>query len=123
MIVFRWLARITGLLIVGFISMFLIGEGFNPRDLLPIELAIAGSLFAAMLGMLLLWKWEAWGGLMVVFGMTAFYLLNFLAMASFPSGWVLPVCFAPGVLSILSWAFTIDDRQCQPPQTDLLRTS
>ena len=109
MIVFRWLARITGLLIVGFISLFMIGEGMNVLEMLPIERMIAGSLLFAMLGMIVLWKWEGIGGLMVLLGMASFYLLGFLLFASFPGGWVLPLCFLPGVFAILSWAFTIED--------------
>lgn len=59
MIVFRWLARITGLLIVGFLALLMIGEGMNVQAMLPIEQMIAGSILVAMLGMVVLWKWVA----------------------------------------------------------------
>jgi hypothetical protein len=86
----------------------MIGEGMNVLAMLPTEQMIACSILVAMLGMIVLWKWEGIGGLLVIFGMACFYLLGHLLFASCPGGWVLLLCFLPGVFAILSWASTIE---------------
>ena len=63
-----------------------------------------GSAFlVALTGMLVLWRWELVGGVMVVAGMVGFYAINFAATGRSPGGWVFPICFVPGILALASW--------------------
>ena len=52
-----------------------------------IELAMSAAFIVAMIGLVVLWKWEGIGGALVVGGMMAFYGLNFATSGRFPSGW------------------------------------
>ena len=75
MIVFRWTARISGLLIFGFLALFMVGEGIDfpqslpveqvPVEQVAVEQTAVGSLLFAMPEMLVLWKWEGIAGLMI----------------------------------------------------------
>ena len=103
MIIVRWTARILGLLIVGIFLLFMIGEGFNPLRWKGTEIAQHAALLIALIGMLLLWRWELWGGVMVVAGMIAFDSINLAASGRLPGGPVFPLCFVPGVLALVCW--------------------
>jgi hypothetical protein len=99
----RWIARIMGLLIIGVFLLFMVGEGFNPLKLNGTEIAQHAVLFFALTGMVVLWRWELFGGVMVVAGMVAFYFINFAASGRLPGGPVFPLCFVPGILALVSW--------------------
>ena len=100
----RWIARIVGSMIVGLVVIIKIGEGFNPANLNGIELAMSAAFWAALTGMIVLWRWEGTGGLLVVGGMLVFYALNFAASGRIPGGWVFPLCYLPGVLALVCWS-------------------
>ena len=109
MVVVRWMARIGGLLIVGLILFFLIGEGFDPTKLNGMELAMSAALATALLGMVALWRWECVGGAFAVGGMLAFYFINLAASGRFPGGFVFPLFFVPGILALARW--WLDERR------------
>jgi hypothetical protein len=100
-IVVRWIA--TGSIAVGLFLLFLIGEGFNPWTLTGAEIAQHAVLWIALMGMLMLWRWEASGGALVIAGMIAFYLIHFATSGRLPGGPVFPLCFVPGVLALIGW--------------------
>ncbi|MCH7686257.1 MAG: hypothetical protein IH899_06210 [Planctomycetes bacterium] len=104
MIGLRRIARIVGLFIVGLVLLFAIGEGFDPTKINDTELAMSAAFIVAMTGMVVLWKWESVGGVLVVVGMLAFYGLNFAALGRFPGGWVPQLCYLPGILSLVCWS-------------------
>ncbi len=73
----RWTARLLGTAILVLIVAFAIGEGLpNP---LAQPLAV-NLLFAAMLtmmvGLVLAWKWEGIGGLLILGGLAFFAIVN-----------------------------------------------
>ncbi len=103
MVAVRWVARMTGLLIAMLVLGIAVGHGVNLQAFAGIELAMLAALAAAVAGMLLLWKWEGSGGLLVLAGTVAFYALNLAAAGKFPGGWVFPLCFVPGVLGLVCW--------------------
>jgi hypothetical protein len=103
MIAVRWIGRILGVLLVGLVLLFMIGEGFNPLRLNSLEIPLASALFIALAGMLLVWRRELLGGTMVVAGMLAFYSINFAASGRLPGGSVFPLCFVPGILALVCW--------------------
>ncbi len=103
MAVARWFGRILGLLIVGLVLLIAIGERFDPTALSGTELAMSVVLLVPLGGMLTLWKWEGVGGLLVIAGMSAFFLINYSVSGRFPSGFVFPTVFSPGVLALVCW--------------------
>lgn len=100
----RWFTRILGLLIVGLVLMFAIGEGFNPMKLNGTERAMSVAFFTALAGMVVLWRSNGIGGTLVLGGMLTFYGINFAVSGRFPSGWVFPLCFLPGILALVCWS-------------------
>jgi hypothetical protein len=100
--ILRWSSRITGLFLAGLVLLFAIGERFNPRELTLTTGLMSVAFFAAASGMLILWRWELIGGMIVVIGMTVFYVVNFVATGKWPSGWVLPLFLVPGLLAVIS---------------------
>ena len=116
----RWIARIIGLLLVGLVLLIMVGEGFNPLALNRNESGMTGAFLVALVGMLLLWRWEGIGGIVALAGMVAFYAVNYAASGRFPSGWVFPVCFLPGILSLTSWSLHRVKRPPERPTGSLL---
>jgi hypothetical protein len=48
------------------------------------------------------WRWEAIGGIMVVVGMLSFYATHLARTGRFPHGWFFPLMLLPGMLFLLS---------------------
>lgn len=97
----RWTARVLGTLIVGLMVLLAVGQGVDPTKFNGIELGMLISLLAALVGMVALWWREGIGGAISLAGMIALYGLNFAASGKTPGGPVFPVCFLPGVLSLI----------------------
>ena len=100
----KWIARLTALLLALIILVIFIGElaseefqGFSLRESLMML-----AFFTVWLGYLIGWKLERPGGVMILAGIAAFYLLDYLFSGSFPSGPVFPLMGIPGILYILS---------------------
>jgi hypothetical protein len=102
--VLRWTARITGALLVGLVLLFAIGEGVHPRDFDLVTGSMMLTFLVCHVGMVVLWRWELAGGMMSVMGMTGFYTIEYISSGKLPGGWVLPVCFLPGIFALASWA-------------------
>jgi hypothetical protein len=60
------------------------------------------ALLVMVAGLLFTWRNSLAGGALSIAGVAAFYLMNFDKAGNFPSGWVFPVCFVPGVLALLA---------------------
>jgi hypothetical protein len=93
----HWVAGVLGTAIVLLFAVFAIGER-PPASLLlrPQTWAVLIMLF----GFILLWWHGLAGGLASLFGIVAFYLINYVEVARFPGGWVFPLCFLPGILAV-----------------------
>jgi len=87
------------------VLLFALGEGFNPFKLEPTELLLAAPFGVCWLGLCLGWRWQGWGGLLVVAGAVSFYFAHFAVtgFGRFPRGWAFPALAGPGVLLLLSW--------------------
>jgi hypothetical protein len=106
----RWAGRGLGLALFALVAWFLVahvvaGEGPNPFQMGPAELGLLVTLFAAVAGMLLGWRWEVAGGALVMAGMLLFFAINRLGSGSWPGGWFVWVLPMPGVLYLLASAF------------------
>lgn len=106
----RWTGRVLGLAAFCFVGWFLIahviaGEGPNPFRMSAIELGLSVALFSAVAGMLIGWRWEVIGGLLVVAGMFLFYVIERFARGSWPTGWLMWALPLPGVLYLLASCF------------------
>ncbi len=61
--------------------------------------------FAVLAGLILAWRWEGWGGGLIVTGVAAFYMTWWLTGES-PRGPFFLLIAAPGVLFLLHWLLT-----------------
>jgi len=103
----RWIARIGATLMAGMILIIFIGEviseGFGPLLQMSLrETAMMAVFIIVFMGLILGWRWEMLGGLLIVGGMAAFYLLDFLFSGTFPRGPFLLVIVLPGLLYVYS---------------------
>jgi hypothetical protein len=101
----RWTARLLALMLASLVLLMAIGEGFNPGRLTTAELILTVPFFVVWIGLLLGWRWEGIGGILVVAGVAGFYLIHFAqtGFGRFPMGWVFPMMAAPGVLFLVCW--------------------
>jgi hypothetical protein len=103
-VIIRWSARIISVLLFGLAMLFLFGEGMpNIFKLKPTEMYMFFALFVLLAGLLAGWKCELTGGLLSTGGVLAFYIINFIGSGRFPSDWVFPLFFIPGILYLVSW--------------------
>ena len=103
--VVRWIARISSGFAAAFILLFFIGEGliggFEPLLHMTIRETLMMVAFVALwMGLLLGWKWELYGGLLTICGITAFYLVDYLFSGTLPRV-PLPLIFASPCLLFL----------------------
>ena len=99
----RWTARIASLASLAVMTVFLIGEGFDPAQLKAHDWALVVFFpFGVMFGSILGWRCERLGGGIVVFSLAAFYLMHLVLAGHFPSGWVFAALAAPGPLFLVS---------------------
>jgi hypothetical protein len=115
----RWTARILGTTLVGLVVLFAVGAGVRLQDFDVVTGSMMVGFLVALAGMLVLWRWELVGGMMVVVGMGGFYAIEYVSSGDLPGGWVLPVCFLPGVLALASWAVESTGHGAPGLDTDL----
>jgi hypothetical protein len=100
----RWFARFWALVLAALVLGLAFGERFNPARLHNRELLLALPFFLAWVGLLLGWRWECLGGMLVLVGIAGFCLLHFLLVHRLP-GLAFPVIAIPGLLYLVSWYF------------------
>ncbi|MGB2897025.1 MAG: hypothetical protein WBB65_12765 [Anaerolineales bacterium] len=103
--VVRWIARISSGVMAALILLIFAGEaladGFEPiLHMTARETAMMIAFFAVWLGLLLGWKWELYGGLLTIFGVAAFYLLDYLFSGTLPGGPFFLIFASPSLLFI-----------------------
>jgi len=73
----RWTARIIGTLLLLLIAVFAIGEGLpNPLILSPREILLFAAIAMMLVGLIVAWKWEGIGGLLILGGYIFFAVVN-----------------------------------------------
>jgi hypothetical protein len=105
--IIRWIARIWGALMAAMILFIFIGDsaadGIGPIfHLKSREMVMMAAFLVVFVGLILSWKWELWGGWMIVGGMLAFYLLDFIFSGTFPRGVTFLLIAFPGILFLFS---------------------
>lgn len=86
-LIFRWIARVSTVLVVGVGLCFLVGEGLGEYlskrkkgekiKKIPISTIINLSCLSMVpVGLLLAWKWEVIGVIISIFGFLAFWLID-----------------------------------------------
>jgi hypothetical protein len=99
----RWAARVTGLLLIGLVVVIVIGEGGPPnvfRQPSSVQLEFA-ALGLMLLGLVVGWAREGLGGLLVLLGLAAFNAVE-MAVNGRPARGAFPLFAVPGVLFLLS---------------------
>jgi hypothetical protein len=102
-LVARWAARLTSLLLIGLVAVFVIGHGGLPNVLgqparIQLEFAALGLM---LIGLAVGWLREGLGGLLVLFGLAAFNAVE-LTVNGRPALGAFPLFAVPGVLFLLS---------------------
>ena len=93
-----WGGRILGLLAVGFVALFVVGEGPPDPLQMPLETQLQFLGFALMaVGFLIGWWREGWGGAIAVAGFVLFCAVELAVNGTFPGG-VIPLFIVPGAL-------------------------
>jgi len=69
----RWIARVLSVLLLGLMIALAIGEA-KPEHLR--EMALGYALFTILVGLVLAWKWEGLGSLLILGGFAVFALVN-----------------------------------------------
>ena len=100
----RWAARVVGSLILAFVLLHVMSEGFPKLQNVKFQDGLLWIGFAlSLVGFALIWKWELTGGIVAIAGITLFYAVHFALSGNFPGGWVFPLFFLPGALSVICW--------------------
>lgn len=81
--IIRWIAKIWGALMAAMILFIFFGDtaanGIGPIfHLISREMEMMAFFLVVFVGLILAWKWELVGGWMIVGGMLAIYLLDFI---------------------------------------------
>jgi hypothetical protein len=97
--VLHWVSCLCGTALVLLLGAFAISDPPPLALLLDPQL---GALLLMAAGLLYTWRNNLVGGVISITGAAVFYLMNFTKAGNFPSGWVFPVCFVPGLLAVIA---------------------
>ena len=98
--ILRWIARITGVLLLILIVIFIIGEGFpNPMTLNQQEFLVFIAVLMMEIGTILAFKWELPGSLLIIGGYIFFVIVDKDVLP----GPVFPIFFLVGILYLFCY--------------------
>ena len=100
-----WVARIWSLAAVGFVLLFLIGEGLNGQGGKPTGAVWIGLAFwptGVCLGLIIAWFRIGLGGAIATGSLVGFYVWCLLDRGTFPRGPYFILVAAPGVLFLVA---------------------
>ena len=110
--ILRWVARILGLMSIGFVLLFLFGEGLMVNGVGPTPTEWVGLLFfpfGLMIGLLVAWRNELIGGSIAVVSVAAFYAWALSVRGALPSGPYFLLLALPALLFlILAWQSPVE---------------
>lgn len=100
-----WVARIWSLVSLGFVLLFLFGEGLNGHGGGPTQgewIGLALWPGGVVLGLGIAWFRAKLGGVIAIASLLAFYLWSLWDRGRFPGGPYFVLVAAPGILFLLS---------------------
>ena len=101
---FRWLARLTSLISLGIVAMFLLAEPFNPKNVRPREwVGFVCFPIGAMVGLIVAWWKEGLGATISLVSLAAFYLIYGWLMGSNVNSLAFVVFTSPAFLFLIAW--------------------
>lgn len=105
--VIRWIARIAALILFIILALFFFGErGYEAFQYGPVQSLGMILFIIACLGLIIGWRWELTGGLMIVCAISAKFVLNSIAGGRISRMWAFAVIMIPGFLYLISWGIT-----------------
>lgn len=100
-----WIARIWSLASVGFVLLFLVGDGLNGQGGKPTGAEWIGLAFwpgGVCFGLIIAWFRLRLGGAIAIASLIAFYFWSLFDRGRFPGGPYFVLVAAPGFLFLLS---------------------
>lgn len=119
----RWTARGLGLSLLFLVLLFFIGEGViggEMPNLLTMSLTedfLLLALIVSLLGILVAWRWEGIGGLLIVGSVLLFVSINALASGYWRIGVLDPLFLLVGILFLWNWWRTVGTGLDHPTTT------
>ena len=101
---FRWLARLTSLVSLWIVAMFLLAEPFNPKNVRPREwVGFVCFPIGVMLGLIIGWWKEGLGAVISLTSLAAFYGIYGWLMGSNINKPAFIVFTSPAFLFLIAW--------------------
>lgn len=101
---FRWLARLTSVLSIGTLGLFLFGEPFNAAGITAREwIGLAFFPVGVAVGMIVAWWKEGLGAAISLVSLLAFYAVYGWLLGSQVKGPWFVVFASPALLFLLTW--------------------
>lgn len=102
--VFRWLARLTSLVSIGMLALFLFGEPFNPSRITAREwIGLAFFPAGVAIGMTIAWWKEGLGAAISLASLLSFYTIFGWLLGSRVNGPWFIVLVSPAFLFLVAW--------------------
>jgi integral membrane sensor domain MASE1 len=75
--ILRYIAHLFSVLLLFVVFLFVIGEGFpSSTKFTTEEVLLTLSFIIMLIGLLSAWKWELFGGLLIILGFATFFIVN-----------------------------------------------
>ena len=101
----RLLARVTSIISIGLLLLFIIGESPGPRPVTSREwIGLLFFPFGVVVGMVVAWKREALGSLLSIASLACFYLAyGWMLSGRLPQGWGFAAFTSPALFFLATW--------------------
>jgi hypothetical protein len=101
---FRWVARLTSLVSMGIVAMFLLAEPFKPSNVRPREwVGFVCFPIGVMLGLIIAWWKEGLGACFALTSLVAFYTVYGWLMGSNIHGPWFVIFASPAFFFLAAW--------------------
>ena len=105
----RWAARLLGLALLAVVALIFVSDGALGRDLPALHaMSVTGNalwvvLLLALAGILVAWRWEGAGGLIIVASILLFQSVNALSGGYWRASVLDPLFYLTGLLFLWNW--------------------
>lgn len=107
--ILRWIARAVGLVFVGTLFLFFIGEKIwdKMNTLTWLDILLLLCILFFMIGVFLGFWRELWGGIVIIASIFAFNIIDIIAAASFEWQFQLWFLLIPGILYLINYFLSL----------------